>query len=296
MDNSRDITQNPDFTRFLETINLQSVTDEIQLQILYSLYKFVENQSTSFQKNAQYMDNIKALENELDIASFDYGIPEQEKYDILELYKLWKKSLNNKIIIEDLNGLTKSFRITVKITDRVTINGIDFGVNVNTKSTIHFINCKCVNILVSTKLNHITLEKCENLNINVKFGSISGVDSIRCKNVSHVFDNAHINWIDVSNSANCKYFLPEKIALNTIVSTMESLEVELITLCDDNHSIKDRFETCKSFFDVLGRYTFEKESDTKVILKDISDEISNINLLNNLKPVIKRHYYEKYHS
>jgi hypothetical protein len=53
---------------------------------------------------------------------------------------------------------------------------------------------------------------------------------------------------------------------------MESMNLLFYIICDKTKNIKNRYETNKSFFDIIKRFSFE-EQDTDITIKDITDEI-----------------------
>jgi hypothetical protein len=178
---------------------------------IYSLFKHKNDKV----KNKELYNDIIKLQEELD----DLSITDEQKDNIINLFKNWKTSFNRKIFIESLN------KSNIRVCDRVKVNNIPYGSSVNIKSTLHFIDCNNVTINILSKVNHITLENCNNINIKTNHGSISGMDCINCSNISHVIKSGNIYYIDISNSTHCNYYISEQVALNTIISTMESMNL-----------------------------------------------------------------------
>lgn len=283
------ITKVQEFKDYLEKIGCTSEMINENKNIIYSLFKYYIDDQTDDKKESNLISDVNKLKEELNEKSFDLGINNDQKQYIVDLFIRWKKTLNNKIIIENL------MKTQIVVKDRILINGIDFGSSIGTKSTLHFINCESVRINVHSKVNHITLEGCKGMYIRTIGGSISGMDCIRCTNVSHIFDSGHVYYIDVSKSNDCKYYMPEDIALNTIISTIESMNLLFCTMADDK-SIKNKYPTNRTFFDMFKKYSFEQQ-DEIVKLKDISYELRILNIENLLKPVLQKQQerYNKYY-
>lgn len=229
------------------------------------------------EKQQELNINLEKLNQELDDYSFNnHELSNEEKQEIITLYKIWKESLNNKIFIDNESGT----HIRVKEGKIITIGNKNNGLNeslekelfsgVNEKSTLYFANCDNVTIVISTKVAHITLDSCKNVNIKIIGGSVSGIDSIRCINVSHVFDNGDIYFIDISKSENCKFYFTEKVALSTIISTMYAYSMQFSMLSEGK--VKNTFEENKNYFDISRQFIFQKSGDD-ILIKDVSYKI-----------------------
>lgn len=220
--------------------------------------------------------DLTALEADLDKYSFNIRcLSDHEIKSIKNLYTMLKTCLNNKIFIENLNGHN------IRINNIITVSGDTLPNKVTNKSTIHFINCQNLTVQLGVKVGHLTIERCENLNIKIVGGSITGYDCISCRNITHVFDKGNINYIDISSSLNCNYYLSEQIAISTIIQTMNSMHLKFVTL--DDHRITNTFDRNKSFFDILKTYKFIINND-QIEIVDIS-KTSQFNL--NIQPVFR---------
>ena len=143
--------------------------------------------------------------------------------EIKELYTMFWKTLNNKIFIENIDNSN------IRINERILINGKKYKENIiDKKTTLHFINCKNVNIIINKKVCHITIEECENLNIKTRGGSITGLDDIRCNHINHILENSSVFFLDVSNSQDCIFYISENNALNTMISSYGSFDIKII--------------------------------------------------------------------
>lgn len=271
------------FNEFLDFLERSGYTPEFienNKKIMSNLFEYYISGNTDDEKNKKFEKDKVKLKEELDDISFDHDLDEDQKNKIFEYFVTWKKTINNKIFIENLKN------VNVKIDNRVLINNIDFGSQVDHKSTLHFINCEKVSINVYSKVNHITLEKCNDMNIRTIKGSISGLDCIRCNQVSHVFDQYPVYYIDISKSNNCNYYIPENVALETTISVLSSMNLLFCMVCSETRTVKDKYHTNQNLFDIYKKYNFIKE-DKKVALNDISHEVEIFNALQFIHPVMQ---------
>lgn len=210
-------------------------------------------------------DDLANLNRELNEYSFNTQyLSDEQKKEITDFFVLLKKTMNNKIFIENIE------KQNIKVNNNdIIINGNIFASNITKKNTLHFINCRNLIINIYIQVTHITLEKCENINIRTTGGSISGLDCISCNNVSHIFDNGHVYFIDISKSTCCRYYLSKPIALNTIIQTMESMDLKFFAI--ENHIVTNIFHKNNSFFDIFKKYIF-KENNGLVQICDVSNE------------------------
>lgn len=200
---------------------------------------------------------LKKLDDELDEYSFNIRqLDDKEKQEIRDLYKLLWKTYNHKIFIENLEN------INVRVTDKIyTGNELYIDQEINEKTTLHFINCKNIRIIINGKVCHITLERCENLNLKTRGGAITGLDDINCKNINHVLENSSVYFLDVSNSEGCVFYISENNAPDTMISSYGSPDIKIITTCPTKGIIKNKFIPILSFFEIYRLYSFEKSSN-----------------------------------
>lgn len=206
--------------------------------------------------NQEFKENLSNLERELDIYSFDIRfLTETEKQEQKNLYTILWKTLNNKIFIENI------VYSNIFVNNNILINGKQFNNSVNERTTLHFINCKNVTIIIYIKICHITIEKCENFNIKIREGLITGLDNIRCNHINHVLENSSVYFLDISNSQDCIFYISENNALNTLISSYGSTDIKIITTNSNEGKIQNKYHLIMSFFDIYRIYSFEKETD-----------------------------------
>lgn len=207
--------------------------------------------------NKNLNEKLENLTNELNTYSFDVKhLTESEKQEIKELYTILWKTYNNKIFIENIENSN------IRVDKTIVINGAQYNnKNVTQESTLHFINCKNVTVIIKNKVCHITIEGCENFNIKTNGGSITGLDDIRCNHVSHVLENSSVYFLDVSNSQDCVYYISENNALNTLISSYGSPDIKIITTNPNDGKIKNKYHPTISFFEIYRIYSFEREND-----------------------------------
>lgn len=225
---------------------------------------------TKLEKQLELNVGLDKLNKELDEYSFNnHELSNEQKDEILSLYKLWKESLNNKIFIE--NESNSHIRVRDGKIVSVDKSEKDIYVGVDEKSTLFFSNCNNTTIIIATKVAHITFEGCNNINIKIIGGSVTGIDSIRCTHISFVFDKGDIYYIDISNSTNCKFFLSETIALSTIISTMYAYDMQFSIVA--NGKVKSTSNTNKNYFDISKQFIFQNDNDNNITLIDVSGRI-----------------------
>lgn len=229
-----------------------------QLDSVIILWNHFLKRRFDSQKEDDLKKELAKLDQEIEDLKFDHDIDDDQKKEIKDLYTYWKSTLDRKIILEDIKD---NARIEVKADGRLFINELFANITLNNKSTLHLSDCNRIVLHLKTKINHLTIENCNYVNVRMKGGCISGMDCIRCQNVGFIFEVGNIYFIDVSLSSKCTYYIPKDIALETIVSTLDSMDLMFCTLDDDKRSIIDKFEKNKSFFDYFKQYEFVKEND-----------------------------------
>lgn len=205
-------------------------------------------------KTGDLEKQLRQLNSDLNEYSFNVEyLDDSEKEKIKGLYKILWKTYNQKIFIENLSG------VNIRVTDKIYVNNIVYINNdVNNKTTLYFSNCKHINILINSKVCHITVENCNYVNIKTREGSITGIDNLNCKHVCHVLENSAVYFIDVSNSEGCTFYISEDNALDTIISSYGSPDIKFILTCPEKGIIKNKFIPGISFFEIYRLYNFEK--------------------------------------
>lgn len=166
------------------------------------------------------------LENELDD---NISLSEHTKDEIKSFYRAWTTCINNKIIIENLKNETLDINETVNYDNKV--------IPVELTSTLHFINCQNLSINLNRKVNHITIERCDNVKIVINSGCISGLDTIKSKYINVLIDNKSIYFIDVGTSSDCNYCIRDYVYKNDdmYISSIDSMDINLYIIDDDKN-------------------------------------------------------------
>jgi len=246
--------------QFIDYIHTDTINriDQLNNKSMDIFYKHYNKHQTDNQKIIKFSKDFEQLKFELsalDISKIEYDY-------IIQQFTLWKKTNNNKIVLEDIIGLTK--KINIIISDRLLIDGIDFGSNITNKTTIQLINCDNININIGHKINHLCTINCSFILLKINENIISGIDTINSNNIIHVVDKK-INFMDLSSSHKCKCVISNVIAPNTIIQTTESLDFLIIVT--DNRIIKSQYDMCKSFVDTFNRFTFRVDQNNDIQLQ-----------------------------
>lgn len=197
-------------------------------------------------------DELKKLDSEInDYCLNVHNLSENEKKDIKELYKIWKSCLNKKIMIDNISNTNIRISNIINFSD-----GTIIWDDVKKHHSLHFVNCSNTTIIITAKVNHITFENCANINIRSSGGSISGIDIIRCNNITSIFDLGSIYFVDISNTTGCSFILSEKIAKDTIITTCSSYNIQFKTICDNTGITKNIYKTNMNIFQNNAIYTF----------------------------------------
>jgi len=211
-------------------------------------------------KNAEKRKLMEIELEKLDLELDEYLLNKQEKEDIKHLYRVWKSCIDNKILIENRN------KVNIRINDLIYIDGQSLDYEIDRKSTLHFINCHNITIIINHKVNHVTLEKCNNIIIKTAGGSVSGIDTINCKHIHHIFEQNQVYFLDISKSEDCVISIAEHIALNTTILSAYSFNLNINTTCSSTRIILSKFRTNLSYFDTHKIYSFEKNNDNMTML------------------------------
>jgi hypothetical protein len=210
-------------------------------------------------KNEELRESLLNLENELEL--LDHQLIDHNL--IIQQYRLYKEAFNNKIFIENLEFLNIRIKDTIYILNNKGLITLYSGIT--NKSTIYLLNCNNLTLVVNVKVNHITLENCEDISVKVVGGSISGIDCINCANINFIFDKSDVYFIDISKSSKCNIYIPETIAPNTSIITMYSLFVNLYVLGGDG-KISTSFKKNQNYIDTIGRYRFIKNEGPIILV------------------------------
>jgi len=228
-------------------------------------------------------DKICSLELEKELGKLDQDLDDycwnvrelspQERDDIKELYRLWKTCLNKKLIIDNIQDSN------IRISNKILNNGDVLWDDVKKHHSLHFINCQNVTIVISEKVNHITIERCSNVNIRSTGGSISGIDIIKCSNVTHIFESGNISFMDISNTTECLFILSEKIARDIMITTTCSFNLHFKTICNYSGVVKNTYRTNMNVFQSYAIYSFHLDDENNLSLYIVTPNSDNIYLV-----------------
>lgn len=235
-------------------------------------------------ESLELQSQLVILDNELTNYSFDIkDIAEEEKEQIKELYTLIWKSYNNKIFIENIKNSN------IRINGKILVNGEEYGnYKITNKTTLHFINCKNTTVIINAKVCHITNERCENFSIKIIGGSVTGMDDIHCKHMNHILENSSVYFLDISQSQNCIFYISERNALDTTISSFDSPDITITMTNPNDGIIKNKYKPSISFFEIYRRYSFEIENDQIQLYYLIPKY--NIGRINNYNNTIQCQY------
>jgi hypothetical protein len=167
--------------------------------------------------------DLKQLENELDFSELD----DYNRERVINVFKSWKMCCRNQVVISNVKDQTKK-KTLVRIDDCIYIDGIKTHENISSKSTIFFSNCADLNILILNKINHIIIEKSDNINLKSTSGIIGGIDTLHSNNINIIVINKDVFYISFGEvSSSCTY-IDRSLALNTLISTLECYSINFV--------------------------------------------------------------------
>lgn len=176
------------------------------------------------------------LENELD----DFiSINKSMKEEIKSFYKAWSTCLSHKIIIENIEGESMIIDDSVTYHDKV--------IPIELTSTLHFVGCHNLVINVKRKVNHITIERCNNIKIMISSGCISGLDTIKSKFIDVLIDNKSIYFIDVGTSSDCNYCIRDHLCDEIFISSIDSIDIKVYVVVNKEIQLKSEMDLTSIF-------------------------------------------------
>lgn len=157
----------------------------------------------------------------------------------------WIKCKDRHIFIENLSNTT------LKMDRYLEIGNIRENVEfTNPKSyTLFLDNCNNMEIKITEKINHVVIFGCDNINIFISRGLISGIDVMRSKNIECDTKKSNINFLSCSNSYSCMFHLDETVE-NILMTTTDSYKITF--------NIDKEYETCLTIFPVNTYYMVDK--------------------------------------
>lgn len=208
---------------------------------------------------------------------------------IENIHKSVEICYNNKYVIKDRENETINISDTgitnnndkeapIVFRNDTAENGSD--IKCTNKTSIHLINCNTCTFYITTKINHLVIERSNFTKMFIKSGTISGIDIISCSDIEIFANNHPVNFIDVSLSKNMNLCIDKNILEDTMITTL---------FCDNNNLWFINFDTMKMFkmhdkyFDNYFIYTFDttkKEDEISVICHNIITK-TNFTTTNN---------------
>jgi len=196
------------------------------------------------------------------------------KETIINIYNSYMTVKNNHIYIENDHHDFIAIGSGIMMQNQKKNNIID------TSKTIFLSNCSDIKIIFGKKINHIIIDKCNNITIRIMRGLISGIDIINSTNINLIVDNNNIYNLNCGKSNNCDCFIKKNIAGTTLISTMDCHNIKL-SINDPNNTSNIIFKTNESLFsssDGLILYKFEQNNNTLLYsTNNYSGEIQPIN-------------------
>ena len=94
--------------------------------------------------------------------------------------------------------------------------------NIHQKNSLIISNCQHTNFTVTKKINHILIEHCDNISININNGTISGLDIIHSSDITTNININPVYFVSFSSSFDINNNIDSFVALNTIFSSLNS--------------------------------------------------------------------------
>ena len=201
------------------------------------------------------------LQDELENLNLNDNIKES----IINFYTSYLSVKNNHIFIEDKHHDIIAIGHRIIINNKIKNNLID-----STK-TIFLSNCSNIKIILGKKINHLIIERCKNVKVIIMKGLISGLDIIHSSDVNIIINNDNIYNLSCGDSSDCDYKLKKDIASNTLFSTDNCHNINLIINDTENNSII-LFKTNESLFtSSMGIIIYKFEEDNNILLYSMNN-------------------------
>lgn len=204
--------------------------------------------------------DVEKLKDELEFVN----LSDDDKKKIIEQYILYKVCFSKKLFIDNHSDTNIRIYDGVYKLDKGKKEYLFNEVKMDT--SLHFTNCNNTTIIVGSKVNHITLEKCNNVSVKIIGGSITGIDTINCVDMNYMFDDNDIYFMDFSGSTTCNIYISEKIAANTTIITMYSLFINIFVL-NKSSSVYKILKLNQNYLNTIGNYTFRYVNDKLELCK-----------------------------
>lgn len=147
-------------------------------------------------------------------------IENNTKNTLVNIFDSWIKCKNNHIFIENIKDST------IKIGKTLEINGKNYDNNkLSVNSTIFIANCDNNIIKITNKFNHVIILKCNNTNIYISHGLVSGMDVIHSNYIKCNIKFSNIYYLACCNSDTFTIQIDECIANDILMVTSNSHKV-----------------------------------------------------------------------
>lgn len=188
------------------------------------------------------------------------------KKTLENVFDSWIRCKGNHLFIENVeNSVIKVGRI-------LEINGIIHNSNTLSKNTTIFLN-ECHNsiIKITEKFNHIVILKCNNANIYISHGLVSGIDVLHSNNITCNVKFSNIYYLACNYSDTFVLQIDENIANDMLLTTSNSYKV--IFKLHNGNTLKE-FITNMTYFPEL-TYYFIKRNKANIIYIDYINRNGN---------------------
>jgi hypothetical protein len=154
-----------------------------------------------------------------ELEDFDY-LDDDTKTILTNVFNSWLRCKNKHLFIENVNNSI------IKIGRVLEINGKKYEKeHIPKNATIFISNCNNSNIKITDKFNHLIILKCDNTNVYISHGLISGIDIIRSNNITCDVKFSKIYYLACCYSDTFTLHIDENIANNMMLTTSNSYKV-----------------------------------------------------------------------
>jgi hypothetical protein len=180
---------------------------------------------------------MQKLDEELENMDLD----DITKENIINIYNSYMTVKNNHIYIEN------DHHDFIAIGRGIMMNNQKKNNIVDATKTIFLSNCSDIKIILGKKINHVIIEKCNNIAIRIMRGLISGIDIINSNNINLVIDDNNIYNLNCGKSNDCQCLIKSNIAVKTLISTLDCHNISL-SINDPENRSNILFKTNESLF------------------------------------------------
>jgi len=170
--------------------------------------------------------DLTKLEEELEFVDLD----KKDKEAVINVYRSWKTCFDYQIIISNIRNPNKRTRVDIK--DSVYIDGVETYKNISKRSTIFFSECENLNISLISKVNHVIIERSNNINLKTFGGIIGGIDVLHSRNINFIVTKEDIFYISFGDVYMSNTYIDKSLALNTLISTLQCNSLNFVHMID----------------------------------------------------------------